>query len=50
VEVVPLASLPFSENHLVLPVPLLELFERGLSGRPALTRIAQNVIYVCARL
>jgi SAM-dependent methyltransferase len=50
VEVIPLASLPFSENHLVLPVPLLEFLERGLSGRQALTSIAQDVIYVCARI
>jgi SAM-dependent methyltransferase len=49
VEVVPLASLPFSENHLLLPVPLLEFLERGLSGWQALTSIAQDVIYVCAR-
>jgi ubiquinone/menaquinone biosynthesis C-methylase UbiE len=49
-EVVPLASLPFSENHLFLPVLLLELLERGLSGRRALTSIAQDVIYVCARI
>ena len=49
VEVVPLASLPFSENHLGIPVPLLELVERGLSGRRVLTGIAQDVIYVCGR-
>jgi SAM-dependent methyltransferase len=49
VEVVPLASLPFSETHLLVPVPLLEFLERGLSGRQALTSIAQDVVYVCAR-
>ncbi len=49
VEVIPLASLPFSENHLILPVSLLEFLERGISGLPALTGIAQDVIYVCAR-
>jgi len=49
VQVIPLASLPFSENHLLLPISLLQLLERGISGLPALTGIAQDVIYVCAR-
>jgi SAM-dependent methyltransferase len=49
VQVIPLASLPFSENHPVLPISLLELFERQISGLPVLTGIAQDVIYVCAR-
>lgn len=49
VEAIPLASLPFSDNHLILPIPLLEFLERGLSGRQSLTGIAQDVIYVCAR-
>lgn len=47
-QVIPLASLPFSEHHLLLPVWLLERLERGISGLPALTGIAQDVIYVCS--
>jgi ubiquinone/menaquinone biosynthesis C-methylase UbiE len=50
VEAVPLASLPFSENHLILPIPLLEGMERAISGLPVLTGIAQDVVYVCARV
>jgi SAM-dependent methyltransferase len=48
-EALPLASLPFSENHLILPVPLLETMERAISGLPVFTGIAQDVIYVCGR-
>lgn len=47
--VVPLARLPFSENHPILPIPLLESLERAISGLPGLSGIAQDVIYVCAR-
>jgi len=49
VEVIPLASLPFSDNHLVLPVSVLEFVERRISGVGALAGIAQDLIYVCAR-
>jgi SAM-dependent methyltransferase len=49
VEVIPLASLPFSENHLILPIPLLEFMEGAISGLPMLTGIAQDAVYVCAR-
>jgi SAM-dependent methyltransferase len=48
VKVIPLAILPFSENHLVLPVGLLEVMERRISGLSALSGVAQDVIYVCA--
>lgn len=48
VEVIPIAILPFSENHLVLPIPLLEAIERPISGFSMLSGIAQDVIYVCA--
>jgi SAM-dependent methyltransferase len=48
VESIPLASLPFSDNHLILPIPLLEMLERGASRLPV-AGIAQDVIYVCAR-
>jgi SAM-dependent methyltransferase len=46
-EAIPLAILPFSEDHLVLPVALLEVMERPISGFSALSGIAQDVIYVC---
>jgi SAM-dependent methyltransferase len=49
VEVIPLAILPFSENHLLLPVALLEVVERPISGWSPLSGIAQDVIYVCAK-
>jgi ubiquinone/menaquinone biosynthesis C-methylase UbiE len=49
VQVIPLASLPFSENHPVLPVSLLEPLERTISGFGPLVGIAQDVVYVCAR-
>jgi SAM-dependent methyltransferase len=50
VQAIPLASLPFSENHPILPIPVLELMERAISGLPELTGIAQDVVYVCARV
>jgi predicted TPR repeat methyltransferase len=49
VAVIPLAILPFSENHLGLPIALLEVMERPISGWSALGGIAQDVIYVCAK-
>jgi SAM-dependent methyltransferase len=48
-QVIPLASLPFSENHPLLPVSVLEPLERGISGLTPLTGIAQDVLYVCTR-
>jgi SAM-dependent methyltransferase len=48
VQVIPLASLPFSENHPLVPVSLLEPLERRISGLTPLTGIAQDVLYVCA--
>jgi len=48
VQVLPLACLPFSENHPLMPVSLLEPMERRLSGMKPLAGIAQDVIYVCA--
>lgn len=48
-KVIPLGSLPVSENHLLLPISLLEPLERRLSGLPTLAGLAQNVIYVCTR-
>jgi predicted TPR repeat methyltransferase len=49
VEKIPLATLPLSERHPLLPVPVAEPVERALSGIPALSGLAQHVIYVCAR-
>jgi len=46
-EVIPLASLPLSEERLLLPVPVAELLEQWMSGRPALAGLAQDLIYVC---
>jgi SAM-dependent methyltransferase len=48
-KVIPLASLPFSENHPILPVSLLELLERQIIGLTPLAGIAQDVVYVCIR-
>jgi SAM-dependent methyltransferase len=47
-QVIPLASLPFSENHPLLPVSLLEPLEQRITGLRLLTGIAQDVVYVCA--
>jgi predicted TPR repeat methyltransferase len=46
-QVVPLACLPFSENHPLLPVSVLEPLERRLSGLRPLAGMAQDVLYVC---
>lgn len=48
-EVIPLGTLPVSDQHLLLPVSLLERLERWLSGVPSLAALAQNVIYICGR-
>jgi ubiquinone/menaquinone biosynthesis C-methylase UbiE len=48
-DVVPLASLPFSDNHLLMPIPVLEFVERRISGMRALAGIAQDLIYVCVK-
>jgi predicted TPR repeat methyltransferase len=50
VEQIPLATLPVSEKHPLLPVAMVEPTERVLSGLPGLTGLAQHVIYVCARI
>jgi predicted TPR repeat methyltransferase len=48
-ETIPLASLPISDKHLLLPISLLEPVERWLGGSPRLASVAQDIIYVCAR-
>lgn len=49
VQVLPLASLPLSETHPLLPVAVVELLERQLGGISGLAGLAQDVVYVCAR-
>jgi predicted TPR repeat methyltransferase len=48
VEIIPLATLPVTEKHTLLPISLIEPLERWMAGRAMVTGIAQNVIYVCA--
>lgn len=45
----PVASLPLSEKHAILPVGLVEPLERMMSGWSPVAGIAQDIIYVCAR-
>jgi hypothetical protein len=45
----PVASLPLSEKHVLLPVPLVEPLERMIGGWSPLAALAQDIIYVCAR-
>jgi hypothetical protein len=49
VEQIPLATLPVSERHPLLPISAVEPIERGLSRLPVLSGVAQHIIYVCAR-
>ena len=49
VQRIPLASLPVSEKHPLLPVPVVEPIERMFSRVSGLSGLAQHVIYVCAR-
>jgi hypothetical protein len=44
---IPLGTLPVSDQHLLLPVGLVERVEGWLRGVPSLAPLAQNVIYVC---
>jgi SAM-dependent methyltransferase len=44
---IPLACLPASDRHLLLPIRLLEPLERGMSRIPGAGMLAQNVVYVC---
>jgi SAM-dependent methyltransferase len=45
---IPVASLPLSEKHVLLPVAVAEPLERLLSGLP-LAPMAQDILYVCGR-
>lgn len=49
VEMIPLAILPISATHPLLPVWLLEPFERWVSRAVALASLAEDVIYVCTQ-
>jgi predicted TPR repeat methyltransferase len=49
VEQIPLATLPVSERHPVLPISAVEPIERSLSRLRLLSGVAQHIIYVCAR-
>lgn len=49
VRTIPLAILPLSEYHLLLPIALLEVLERRLGGLQSLVGVAQDIIYVCAQ-
>jgi len=49
VEQIPLATLPVSERHPLLPISAVEPIERRLSRLPVLSGVAQHIIYVCAR-
>jgi predicted TPR repeat methyltransferase len=49
VEVIPVAILPVTQTHQVLPTSLLEPLERLIGGLPRLAPLAQDIIYVCAR-
>jgi predicted TPR repeat methyltransferase len=48
-DLTPLATLPVSENHPLVPAGLVEPIERRLSTIRALAPVAQDIIYVCAR-
>jgi SAM-dependent methyltransferase len=48
-QAVPLANLPVSEYHLLLPVSLVEPLERRMSTVAALAGLAGDVIYVSGR-
>jgi SAM-dependent methyltransferase len=48
-QVIPLATLPLSEKHLLVPIALAEPLERMISGWSPLAGLAQDVIYVCGR-
>jgi predicted TPR repeat methyltransferase len=43
----PLACLPVSDRHPLLPIRLLEPLERWMSRLPGAAALAQNVVYVC---
>lgn len=45
--VIPLACLPASDRHLLLPIWLLEPLERRMSRFPGAAMLSQNLIYVC---
>jgi SAM-dependent methyltransferase len=48
-KVIPVASLPLSDKHVLLPLGLVEPLERVIGGWSPLAGLAQDIIYVCAR-
>jgi hypothetical protein len=46
-QVIPLACLPVSDRHLLLPIWLLEPLEQQVSRLPGAATVSQNLIYVC---
>jgi SAM-dependent methyltransferase len=47
-DVIPVASLPLSEEHIVLPVGMVEPVERWITRWAPAASLAQDIIYVCA--
>lgn len=46
IDCVPLACLPFTEQHMLQPAKFVEALERGMSLIPGVESIAQNTIYL----
>jgi SAM-dependent methyltransferase len=46
---IPLGILPGSDRHMFLPASMLARIEERLRGVPALSDLAQDIIYVCGR-
>lgn len=49
VEVIPLAILPVTQNHSILPIFILEPVEQWIGGLSSVAPVAQDIVYVCAR-
>jgi predicted TPR repeat methyltransferase len=49
VEMIPVTTLPLTDKRRLLPTRIVEPLERVLSGWSALTGVAQDILYVCAR-
>jgi predicted TPR repeat methyltransferase len=50
VQMIPLAIVPATQNHPLLPIAFLESLERSMRRFSRLAPIAQDVIYVCTRM
>ena len=49
VEACPLGVLPITDRHMLRPEIVAETVERALAHFPGVTRLAQDVIYVCSK-